>query len=305
MSRNNKIFRGAAKLLVWFILLIVADRILFGVLATGFDKYFGLDKQNEIVFIGNSRTALGVDHRLIEKQTGVRCAKFALNGANANNRLAMAKHALATQTECQAIVFDVSGYSFNDRNLSAAAYTLLYPYLDSEPIGQHINDTAVDWSEPLIRQLFCSTRFNSTTLGLAVRGWLGRDDNLKFSSVDMADVQHRINVGNVQSLLATEDGKQLFLDTIDTVSNQDRKIVLLHLPVVKLLNDQDRVNHDANILIMQNIADSNPNVFYLDYNTPNESNLEIMHDGIHLNANGKKVISEKIANELSTLVLAE
>jgi lysophospholipase L1-like esterase len=30
-----------------------------------------------------------------------------------------------------------------------------------------------------------------------------------------------------------------------------------------------------------------------------------MHDGIHLNANGKKVISEKIANELSTLVLAE
>ena len=298
MSRTKKISIGLLKLSAWFLLLIVADRIVFGVLAAGFDKYFGLEKQNEIVFIGNSRTALGIDHKLVAKKTGKPCGKFALNGANANNRLAMVQHTLATQNQCKTIVFDVSGYSFNDKNLSAAAYTLLYPYLDSEPIENHIKDEAQTWSETLIRRMFCTTRFNSTTLGLSVRGWLGRDDNLKFSSVDLARVQHRIDIGKAQSLIATDEGKQLLQDSIEAVSSQDRKIVLLHLPVVKLLNDQDRASHDANILIMKNMADSNANVFYLDYNTEYESNLEIMHDGIHLNANGKEILAGEIANDL-------
>lgn len=303
MSQHPKIWRGVTKLLFWLVLLIIADRILFGALVSGFDKYFGLDRQNEIVFIGNSRTALGIDHKLIETKTGKPCGKFALNGANANNRLAMVKHTLATQKQCETIVFDVSGYSFNDRNLSAAAYTLLYPYLDSKPIGNHITEKAAVSNEPLIRRLFCSTRFNSTTLGLSVRGWLGRDDNLKFSSVDLARVQHRIDIGKAQSMVATEAGKQLLQETIDAVSDTDRKIVLLHLPVVKLLNDQDRTIHDANIAVMLEMAESNPNVFYLDFNTDYESNLEIMHDGIHLNAKGKKLLGGKIAEKLMQSVL--
>ena len=301
-NQKQKIVVGIARLAFWCFLLFCSDRLLFSSLYHGLNRYFGTDRQNEIVFIGNSRTALGVDHRLVESQTGRRCAKFALNGANASNRFAMVEHILDTQGNCEAIVFDVSGYSFNDRNLSAAAYQLLYPYMNSPPIGNHISQKCKNRSEVFVRRLFWSSRFNSTTLGLSIRGWFGRDDNLKFSTVDLERVQRRIDNGKSQSLDATSEGRQLFDDTVSLVSTRNCKIVLLHLPVIKMLNDQDRSRHDANVAIFRECAEQSPNVYFLDYNTPYESRVDLLYDGIHLNAKGKEIISAEIAKELGKLL---
>ena len=290
--------RAIAKLFFWCVLLICADRLVFQVLMRGYNGYFGLNRASEIVFVGNSRTALGVDHKLIEKETGVTCAKFALNGATAKNRYAMVKHLIETHPSCQTIVFDVSAYSFNDRNLSAAAYTLLYPYIGSAAIDEHIKSAAKTSHEFLIRKAFLCPRFTSTTIGLAARGLLGRDDNLKFASVDLSRVQHLIDSGRSQSLETSEDGKRVFLDTVAAVTQSNRRLVLVHLPVVKMLNDVDRSAHDANIQILRDLARSNANVKFIDLNSDFEQRLDLMYDGIHLNADGKQVLSKLLATKL-------
>ena len=297
-GNSRVILRAALKLAVWFTLLVALDRIAFQVLKMGYDRYFGLDKNCEVVFVGNSRTALGVDHKLVEKQIGRSCGKFALNGANASNRLAMIQHLLETHPSCDTIVFDVSGYSFNDKNLSAAAYTLLFPYMGSKAIDQHIQEKAVSRHESFSRQLFHLPRFSSTTLNLAIRGWLRRDDNLKSNEVDLDRVQHRINTGRIQSFEQSPDGRELFAQTAKVISSADKRLVLLHMPMVKMLNDVDREMHDRNIAVFQRLCKENDWAHFIDMNTDFEERYDLMFDGIHLNAKGKKVVSGLIASEL-------
>ena len=205
-----------------------------------------------------------------------------------------------TQPDCEAIVFDVCGYSFNDWNLSAGAYRLLFPFMDSPAMANHIRQKGKK-SDILVRRLFWTPRFSSATLGLSMRGWLGRDDNFKFATADLDRVQRRIDNGMAQSLEATSEGRAVFDETVSLVSGRDCKIVLLYLPVIKLLNDQDRSRHDANVAIFSRYAEQSPNVHFLDYNTPYESRIDLMYDGIHLNAKGKEIISAEIATELGQL----
>lgn len=295
------IARALLKFLIWCLLLICLDRLAFSILLEGYTRYFGLHQANEIVFVGNSRTALGVDHKLVEQQLGIPCGKFALNGANAKNRYAMVEHLIEDHSRCKMIVFDVSAYTFNDRNLSAAAYTLLFPYMDSAPIADHIQSSAQSWHEPLTRRLFRLTRFNSTTLNLAIRGWLGRDDNMKFSEIDLSRAQHRIDSGRTQSLVRTKEGERLVRETAQAATDSGIQFVLLHLPVVDLFNDVDRHQHDENIQILKRLTETSDSITYLDFNTGYEQRYDLLFDGLHLNAEGKRVISTQIADQLRAL----
>jgi hypothetical protein len=285
---------------VWIIGLLILDRILFAVLFKGFDRYFGLDRECQIVFVGNSRTALGIDHRMIEKQLGVTCGKFALNGAATETRSAMLKYLCKSQPHTKTVVLDVSGYSFNDRNLSSGAYTLLYPYIDTESIQSYVAQNAKKFGEVTLRKIFLSSRFNSTTLNLAIRGLLGRDDNLKFSQVNLEQLRHRIAAGKTQSMSVDPDALAAFESALQLLLQNGKNVVLVYLPVVKILNDVDRNQHDTNVARFQKFA-NDPNVFFLDLNSANEENYEIMFDGIHLNNKGKRQLSRELANILSTL----
>lgn len=294
--------RYAIKALVWCIVLIMLDRALFYVLKTGYDRYFGMHQPCDLIFLGNSRTALGVDHRLITKQLDKRCGKFALNGATSQTRFAMIQYLCATQPQCSIVVMDVSAYTFNDKNLSTGAYTLLYPYMNADSIFSHVSTHSRKFGEVFLRNLFCGARFNSTTLNLAIRGLLGRDDNLKFSAVDLDQVTHRINSGQTQSLAVDPESLEVFDRSVKFLIDNQKQVVLLYLPVVKMLNDVDRQQHDANLKRLKQYAIDSPNVFFLDLNQDNEENYEIMFDGIHLNNKGKKQLSNQIAEFLDPVV---
>ena len=83
------------------------------------------------------------------------------------------------------------------------------------------------------------------------------------------------------------------------MTESGQKLVLVYLPVVKLLNDQDRTKHDANIEIFRELAASSSNVDFVDLNSGFEERNDLMYDGIHLNAKGKKVVSKALASVLT------
>lgn len=293
------------KAMIWLGVLLLLDRTLFFVLKSGFDRYFGINNSCELIFVGNSRTALGVNHKWSSKVLQTQCGKFALNGATSQTRFAMLQYLCATQPDCHTVVMDVSAYTFNDGNRSTGAYKLLYPYMDSNDVFDYVSANSRGFGEVFIRNLFYGSRFNSTTLNLAIRGLLGRDDNLKFSSVDLNQVRHRVDAGKTQLLEIDPRSLELFDRSLNFLKEQNKKVVLLYLPVVKMLNDVNRAQHDENIGRFKQYALDSPDVYFLNLNRENEENYEIMFDGIHLNRKGKNQLSKQVAEYLKTVVVSQ
>ncbi len=295
--------------MVLLLLVLIVDRGLAGLLLTGLKKYYSLNRDVDVVCIGHSRTVLGIDPDYFEEATGLRCAKYAFRGADANDRRVMLEHFLReAKSPPKTLLFEVSGFTFNEKGLSSNSYQLLLPFMDEPPISEYVTQRMKHAEgaryDIAVRRLLHLPRFDEGLIALAIRGFVGNRRNLKSNTLNPTLLQQRIQSQRAMlPKLPTSDSRARFDETIELALQHGMNVVLIYIPTVDVMNELDRPTHDAVVDNFSQLADGSDKITFLDYNSAMEHMHELFADGIHLNAKGQQRLTKILAEDIKDLTV--
>ena len=283
--------------------IALLDRGGAAFLQKGLDRYYGLDRGAAVLCVGHSHTMLGIDGQRLEQGLGVPVAKYAVNGANACDRLAMIRHYLGRQPGAvRLVVYDVDDHTFTGEGLSSNSYRLFFPYLDNPDIARYLKDSVGSWEEYGVRRLLTLLRYNSVTLNLALRGTLGRYDNFKTGRVDIAALRNDLAAGRRPPITMQRPMVDAFAETVRLLRTQGVQLVLCYIPTLDLVNDADRIRHEQVLEIFKDYQAHDSGITFLDYNPAFASRYELFYDPIHLNREGQKKVTEQALTDLRQIL---
>lgn len=293
------------KVMILSFALFLTDRVLAHFLVEGLEKYYGLDAPADVLLIGHSHTVLAVDKVALEESTGFRVAKYARQGANATDRLAMLEQYLSRyENELEAVIYGVDAYSFTGSQISANSYQLFFPFMGDTVIIGYLKDWNVPKSQLLVRQLSHLTRFEEATLGMAARGWLGKWSNLKRGNVDLNRLQQEIANGNYRQIGFDESEIRVFEQVVKEVTGRDISLVIAFYPTIDILNATEPAKFAEAMKKFSDYAERSEKVHFFDFVTEFQSERDLFFDPIHLNPEGQKRITERLVEELEKLQIS-
>lgn len=296
-----KAFVGKA--LLFCLLIFASDRGLSALLTLGLNDYFGLDKPAQVLCVGHSHTMLGIDGELLEKELGVPVAKFAVNGANVSDRLAMLKHYFEVdRPNIKVVVYDVDDHIFNNDGLSSNSYRLFFPFMDSDNMRDYIAGFADD-DELMTRRSLKTLRFNGITFSLALRGLLGVHQSVKAGVVNVEEVKRAVDEGRATPIVMSDTNLRLLEETIGFLHKKDVAVVFAYIPTIDLLNHVEENMHRDIVKCFEKLA-TEQGVFFHNYNRKYESRHELFYDMTHLNSTGQGVITKELLSDVSILLNA-
>lgn len=291
--------RFLSKLLLSLLLVAAVDRSAGAILKFGLDRYFGVDDSAEILLVGHSHTMLGIDARLLMQTLGIPVAKYAVNGANVFDRLAMLRHFLSENPDrIKLIVYDVDDRAFTGEGMSSNSYRLFYPYIDNSEMQRYLRENAGTYEEFFCRKHLWSLRFNTIDLNLALRGLMGMHDNFKAGRIDVENLQADIQGGRQVGIGFDRDYLAAFEETVRFVRSKNINLVFCYVPTIDLLSRMDPPGHNKVVDIFRNYEKKDSGVRYLDFQDKFSSRYELFADGVHLNREGKKQFTAELASQL-------
>ena len=291
------------KAIIFAFLLFCTDQMISMVCRRGLDDYYTLAQPAEILCVGHSQTVLGIDKVRIEREMGVKVAKFALEGANTADRLAMIRYYFARQPDSvQAVVYDVSAYTFTGEGLSSNSYRLLFPFMENAEVREFVRKNCHSWSEYWLRVLFRTTRYNEDSLALATRGYLSYWGNLKMGTIDIERLKNDLQHGRFRRIKFDKANIQVFEDTIAFVRKHGIPMVLVFMPTVDLLNQAEPEEYRLAVEKLRGYAARDKGVIFLDYNRDYEHQHSLFYDQIHLNADGQRVVTDRLIADLRRII---
>lgn len=295
----------AVRSLIFKILLLAAvffagDFAVFHVLKMGMDKYYGFNKQADILLVGHSHTVLGIDAEKLEQELEVPVAKYATAGANVLDRYWMLQHYVESHPGVKFVVYDVDPRIFDSEGLSSASYTLFLPYLDDQAMSVYMKQEAT-WQEYYSGKLVRTTRFRDQTLNIALRGLLDRIENKKEGRFQVENVRNYLEREKERSVRINPDAVQCFRDSIQYLTDKNIRVILLFIPIVDLLNDIDPAAQSRVVDIFKDTAQAD-NVYFFDYNRDYEHDHKLFYDLRHLNNEGNRLVTGRLVADLRFLI---
>jgi hypothetical protein len=291
-----------AKLAAFLLVFGAFDRLAAGFLLAGVERSYGLDVPAEVLCVGHSHTALGIDKTALERDLAVPVAKYARNGANVADRLVMIKQYLDRQPpSVKVLVYDVDAHTFTGQGLSRNSYTLFYPFMDSPSVDAYVRQQA-----PLFdyyaRHALKLRRFSLESCNDAVRGWLGMWSNLKHGTVDVERLKEEIASGQVRHISFDEECIKCFDETLRYVVEKGIHVVLLYIPTIDLYNEAEPEKHQHTIDLFREFSAKYDRVTFLDYRPAFARRHELFYDPIHLNPQGQRLVTERLAGDLKRIL---
>jgi hypothetical protein len=302
-AHRSKLRAFLIQLAILVAIVAVLDQCLGWVLIRGLDKYFGLDRTVDILCVGHSHTVLGINADQLERETGLSVAKYATNGVDTMDRLAMIRHDLERHTQApRAIVYDVDPWTFTVEGLSSNSYRLFYPYIDDPVMGQYVRRCEPSSSEFFWRRICKTLRYDDNAVWCSLRGYLGYRSNLKRGTVDIAKLQRDIQGGRSRQIKFSADNIRCFGETIRVVRSRGCKLILLYIPTVDVLNQSGGGDFDKALAMFKKYASDNEGVYFLNYNSEFQGRHELFFDPIHLNPKGQQVITQRLGRDLQRIL---
>jgi hypothetical protein len=290
------------KTVVFVCLLLAIDWLVGNFLRRGIDKYYGLDRSADILCVGHSHIVLGLDEKAVESATGLRVAKYAVEGANVTDRDAMIRHYLERQSvPPRVVVYAVDLYSLGEDGLSSNSYQLFFPYLDSQVMREHVQANAMADEHVWLRRYVRTSRYNSSTLALSIRGWCGLNTNLKNGRIDVGQLARHLESGkdrHSQPIAIDKRTRDKLTGTVAYLRKRGIPVILLCTPTVSLLNDPGREGYSAVMQFYEELAAKDDGVLFLNYTPELETRHELFFDPIHLNSAGKQVLTDRFIADL-------
>jgi len=273
------------------------DFAVYGTLKHGMVQYFGIDMAADILCVGHSHTVLGIDAKRLAAESERPVVKYAVAGANVIDRYWMIQHYLSMYTDLRLVIYDVDTRLFDTAGISSASYTLFFPLMDNPVMADYIKQQAT-WQERLTCQLIKTARYRDQTLNMAVRGLTGRQENAKTTSVRPRSYKRYLAEQKARKIKIDPEALALFRRTVEELSGRGIRVALVYIPVLHILNEIDPVNQKQVYQVFQELADMHENVDFWDYNQDYEHDLALFYDLRHVNARGKQIVSERLADDV-------
>lgn len=294
----RKLLNLAKNVVIFLLVILVLDYFICALLDDGLRRYFGLDKPSQVVFVGHSRTILGIDEEFFGRQLGVKAAKFAVNGANTIDRAAMVRYFLKKRPEVKMVVYDVEESSFTGEGLSSNSYRLFFPFIDDPDVAEYLKSQCKSADEFWLRKILRSSRYDEVTFALSMRGWFGVKENLKLQKFNPALAKRAVEKGQSRPVAVDTRQYDVFLHTINFATNRGVKMVLVNMPSVDIINRTDPLKREDIRYLFRKLASENPNVVFFDYSRAFETRYDLFYDTIHMNAKGQQVLTEDLAQKI-------
>ncbi|MDT8301698.1 MAG: SGNH/GDSL hydrolase family protein, partial [Sedimentisphaerales bacterium] len=100
-----------------------------------------------------------------------------------------------------------------------------------------------------------------------------------------------------------EDAIICFEQTLQFALKKGIHVILLHIPIVDLYNQAEPEKYRRAIELLQRFSSRYNQVTFLDYSSFYCQQYELFYDPIHLNPQGQRLVTEKLAQDLKLLLL--
>jgi hypothetical protein len=299
-SHNSGVRRYLLSALVFVVLLAALDFALGATLEKGLRHYFGMDGKVDILCIGHSRTVLGIDAEMLARETGLKVAKYAVNGANTADRYAMIRQFLSDHPEVRLIIYDVEASTFSDDGLSSNSHRLFFPFMDNPEMKAYLKTQCQSRTDLLLKKMIRTDRYDEVTFFLALRGLFGMNRNLKYGRFDEDRAKQWIAKGKNRPVKVDPKSYQALLSTIDFAKSRGVTVLLVDMPTVSLLNQAEWPASKEVRDVFRRLKARYTNIDYYDLSGVYQDNNEMFYDMIHLNAEGQKIVTARLAEKVKS-----
>lgn len=298
MKKLNRISLWAIGVVILFFLV---DNLINWAMMKGINNYYGLNQPSEILLVGHSHLMLATDKERLEKKTGMKVSKYCREGVTVTDKKAMVEHFLnaANTDSLKYVLYGVDLATFTGSGLSQNSYTLFYPFIDDENVGEYIKSQA-DATDYWVHKLVKTTRFNDDGIkNSAGRGWLDNWDNLKTNIINVEAYKKRLANGDERHIQMNELLKAQFKQTVEMLTERGIKVILVNTPTLDLLNNFEPEKYNQMMEWFRNYADSDPFVEFWDFNPKYQHDYSLFSDRLHLNRKGQEVITDELIERIN------
>lgn len=304
LKDNNHILKYIGKFSLFILLFFTVDFCISFFLADGLKKYYGLNTPSEILMVGHSHTMLGLDKYKIEESIHCKVAKYAIEGANVQDRFTMIKHFLHQNGDSvKIIIYDVDAFFITGEGLSKNSYKLFFPFMDDLYIDEYLRMETKSCYEYLIKKWIRTSRFTDLNLNGSLRGHLGFYSNLKYGVIDTLEYKKRIDKNDFRKITFDKQLQEKFEEILKLVSGKNIKLVLLLIPTIDILNRTEPEKYDKAIGLLREYSQKYKNVYFLNYNYELAKEHDLFYDAVHLNQKGNREVTARLINELKEISL--
>jgi len=266
----------------------------------GVQESYGLRQHSQMLIIGHSHLMLATDKVRMEKELGMKISKYTREGVNVSDRKVMVKQYLDSpySDSLKICLYGVDLCTFTGEGLSQNSYKLFYPFIDESNFSEYIRQQA-DATDYWMHKLVRTSRYNDDGLkNASISGWLHDWRNRKYGQVDIEAYRQRLALGNERHITMNEELMQEFTETIDMLTSQGIRVILVNTPTLDLLNEFEPDKFAQMVAWYENYAAQNELIDYWDFNPEYASRHDLMHDRLHLNVQGQKVITDSLIKML-------
>lgn len=286
-------------IILFIIIFVCFDRGLSCGINEGLNRYFGLDKNPTVLFIGHSHLMLAINKTEFEHKSGVTVSKYCREGVNIADRYIMLKHflSLPNKDSLKVVIYGVDQFMFTGKGLSQNSYKLFYPFIGNSDIDAYIKESS-DSYDYYLHKLICTTRYSDALLNSSIRGWIGNWNNYKIGNLDVNDLQEQIKRGKQRHIDFEQNLIEDFENTLELLKKKGIVTILVNTPIAKILNEYEPEAYMKFNEYIQSKTDSTF-VYYWDLNPEYADKYELLFDPIHLNVEGQKVINNVLADKFT------
>lgn len=284
------------QIFIFLLILFTLDWSVAKIIQIGLERYYGLDQEADILLIGHSHMMKSCNKTTLEKELNLKVSKYCREGVMVQDRYAMVQHFLSTQKDKSVpyVLYGVDPFMFNEGDLSLNSYKLFYPFMDIPVMDTLIRKETSTWHDyPIHKYIRCS-RFTDNMIYRSARGWAGYWESFQNGIIPDA----RWNSQPQWKVNMPKDIEQTFLDTINLLVKQGCHVILVHPPVIDAFR---KANPDAfayMIAYYQQLADSHPQIDFIDYSPQFSHRQELFEDPVHVNRAGEKLMTEALIHDL-------
>jgi hypothetical protein len=304
LHNDTSLKKNLLRIGLFLVLVIVIDYLVSVLLLKGIEMNYGLNSDADILLNGHSHLMLALDKQLLEKQSGLKVAKYTREGVNISDRFVMIKHYFTTCTKKPAIVvLGIDPWLFSADGLSKNSYLLFLPFMDKSEVREFIKKSVTKKFDYLMPKWIRSSRYNSTLLNASIRGYLKNWDNFKLGVIDTVRLKNEIDNGRYRTIAFNHQLMDDFSNTLHFLNEKNVKVILLNTPVYKPIISVQIDQYMRSLQTIDSITKvACPKARIVDL-APNFSDKRsLFFDQIHLNPEGQKVITIYFLEVLDSVI---
>lgn len=302
LKNDARLRRNFLRVLGFLVLFIVLDFVLSVFLLKGIDRFYGLKSDADVLMLGHSHLMLAVDKVMLEEKSGLKVAKYTREGVNMADRKVMSEQYFNTcSAKPEIVILSIDPWLFSGEGLSQNSWLLFLPFMDDERVNDYVRASAPGKFDYFRYKFIRTSRFNAGLLNASVRGWLKNWSNLKIGVVDT------VRYGSEQSLRAfrpitfSRDLMDDFSQTLDFLSGENARVILLNTPVWQPLVNAQKPEYDRAMFLVDSIAKRHcPAAEIIDLVPEFSARTELFFDPIHMNPGGQEAVTLVLGKYLAS-----